>query len=102
MLAYLRLNEHFVPGHKNITKRSLEDDKESSPLRNNIMKFTRSIENLLDVDFKAVRDPPVDSREASTPKPARRKPDFDFKVPTTRAKSKPETKARKKIVNDGE
>lgn len=66
------------------------------------MKFIRSIENLLDVDFKAVRDPPVASREATTPKPSRRQPDFEFKVPTTRAKSRPESKARKKIVNDGE
>ena len=101
-LGYLFTKKHFFAGHKNITKRSLEDDTESSPLRNNTMTFIRSIENILDVDLKTVRDPPVASREATTPKPTRGKPDFDFKVPTTRANSKPESKARKKIVNDGE
>ena len=88
-------------GHKNITKRSLEDDNESSPLRGKTVSFIRAVEDILDVDFKSIRNPPSSSKEASTPAKPARKPDFDFKVPTTRARAtRPQSKARKKIVND--
>ena len=89
---------------ENVTKRSLTDDTENSPLQRGLFDLMRQLENGLNVDFEEIREPPNNSnREAPSPKPLKSKLDINGteEPATTRSRVKSTSKKEDVAANTG-
>ena len=84
---------------ENVTKRSLTDDIENSPLQRGLVLLRRELENGLNVDFEEIREPPnVSNREAPSPKPSKSKLDMNGTEEPAKTKSRVKSTSKEDVA----